>query len=81
MKIQKYSTVAFVSLDINDVNSEDQTITSNSISESFAKLFQSLNIQLKRMNGELNSLQLETKKLGTDNDSHILRENMYISDI
>ena len=70
-----------MSLDINDVNSEDQTITSNSISESFAKLFQSLSIRLKTMNGELNSLRLETKKLGTDNDSHILRENMYILDI
>lgn len=67
-----------MSLDINDVNSDDPIITSNSISESFAELFQSLNLQLKRMTGELNSLQLETKKLGTANDSHILRENMYM---
>lgn len=66
-----------MSLDINDVNSEDSTKISNSISESFAKSFQALNIQLIRMAGELNSLQAETRNLGTANDSHVLRENMY----
>ena len=46
------------------------------ISESFSKSFESLKRQLTRMTGDLNLLQVETKKLGTIQDSHSLRENM-----
>lgn len=46
------------------------------ISESFSKAFESLKRQLTRMTGDLNLLQVETKKLGTIKDSHTLREDM-----
>lgn len=67
--------LAFVSLDIND----DLSVASSvMISESFSKSFESLRHQITRMSGDLNSLQDETKKLGTKLDSHSLRENMYV---
>lgn len=46
------------------------------ISESFARSFETLLRQLTRMSGDLNLLQAETKKLGTIQDSHKLREDM-----
>ena len=68
--------LAFISLDIND---EPGIITeSTMISESFSKSFEILLRQLKRMSGDLNLLQMETKKLGSLQDSHRLRENMYV---
>lgn len=63
-----------MSLDINDESSVESSIM---ISESFSKSFESLKRQITRMTGDLNSLQDETKKLGTKLDSHSLRENMY----
>lgn len=65
---------AFVSLDINDESAPSES--SIMISESFSKAFESLKKQLTRMNGDLNLLQVETKKLGTIKDSHTLREDM-----
>lgn len=47
------------------------------ISETFSKSFEALKLQLTRMTGNLNLLQTETKKLGTNRDSHNLREDMY----
>lgn len=49
---------------------------STMISESFSKAFESLLFQLKRMTGDLNSLQIEIKKLGSLQDSHKVREEM-----
>lgn len=46
------------------------------ISETFSKSFEALKFQLTRMTGNLNLLQAETKKLGTIQDSHNLREEM-----
>lgn len=70
----KFQYLAFVSLDINDELSVESSIM---ISESFSKSFESLKHQMARMTGDLNTLQDETKKLGTKFDSHSLRENMY----
>lgn len=59
-------------MDINDDITENSTM----ISEAFSNSFESLKRQLARMSGDLNLLQFETKKLGTKQDSHSLRENM-----
>ena len=46
------------------------------ISEPFSNLFESLKFQLTRMSGDLESLKRETKKLGSFDDSHSLREGL-----
>ena len=61
-------------MDINESN--DLTTNSTMISETFSKSFEALKLQLTRMTGNLNLLQVETKKLGTNRDSHNLREDM-----
>ena len=65
--------LAFVSLDINE---SDDSTNSIMISEAFSKSFEALKLQLTKMTGNLNSLNAETKKLGTSQDSHNLREEM-----
>lgn len=59
-----------------DINESHDPTSSSMISETFSISFEALKLQLERMTGNLNLLQTETKKLGTSQDSHNLREDM-----
>lgn len=64
-------------MDINESNDLPLPKTNSTmISEAFSKSYEALNLQLTRMRGNLSLLEIETKKLGTNQDSHNLREDM-----